>query len=343
MDGGAGRGRGAAVDRRTGAGGPSGLLPRRRDDRLQRRVRRQHRRLRGAGRGGLAGAAHPAPGERRAGGLDPRRRPGPVPLLPRQLLLFQPPVHGAGLRRLPGRATAADGRPRGLLAGRRPPGLRRDHPVAAGVEALPGRPGDGDLDRRPRRLASGAASPRRLQRQEPAVDRRHDLLPLRPRRRRPARPGEPVGLRHRQRRGPRGAGQRRARLQVGRRRPRRRDRRRALRRPAPLRSGDRRGARGRDHPRRRPAGGAPPFRRGQARADPRPRGSRPPARGRSSRRGGRSSPCRRRRATPATSPAPPGSPSAIRPGRPTAARSPTSPTPPASTPSTSSARAVWAR
>ncbi len=120
---------------------------------------------------------------------DGTRRP--LPLAARRLGPVRlAPLHGAGGRRARPAAADAD------LGRRRPRARRQAHrlhperPRLPHLEALPGRLAAGPLALRPRqpRLAQAHRPP--AQRQPPDVDRRHDLLQLRPHRHpQPLRPG----------------------------------------------------------------------------------------------------------------------------------------------------------
>ncbi len=122
-----------------GRGVQPGLLARRPDHRLQRSVRRQHRRLHHSGQRRCADPPHLAPQPGRRPRLHPGRQGGAVLVAaPRLHRALHTAVHRAPDRRHADAAAHPQRRP-GLLLARR--GLYRLHanrrPLAAAVEALP--------------------------------------------------------------------------------------------------------------------------------------------------------------------------------------------------------------
>ena len=175
-----------AADGRSRPGIESGILPRRRVDRVQRAVRGEHRRLHRSSRRRRAAAAHVASGRRSRAGVHARRKVGRVQVGTRLVHeSLHPAVHRAGRRRH--RAAAADSArfARELHRRRRP---NRLQPAAAGfsaMEALPRRRDVGSVHLPRRRSSRGQDSPAvgTRQRCRSGVDRRHGLFPIGPQRR----------------------------------------------------------------------------------------------------------------------------------------------------------------
>ena len=190
----AGRQRRPAAHDRRRAGIESCVLARWRADRVQRAVRGEHRRVRGARAGGRAGAAHLAPRRRPRAGVHGRRQERAVHVGSRGL---HDPVHAAlhRSRGRRGRGGAADSQrgARDLLAGRPAHRLQPARPGVPAVEALPRRPHVAHLavrDTQSRRRARPAAA-RPRERRGSDVGGRHGVLPIRSERR-----VQPVQLRH---------------------------------------------------------------------------------------------------------------------------------------------------
>ena len=237
------------------------LLTRRDTGRVHGRVRRQRGRLRHACRRRRAETADLSSGHRRGDRVDARRQERHLHFHSRELLpRGRPDVHRAVERRLRRAVAAADCRAGLLLARRVAPRLRAASAVAAGLEALPRRPDDADLDRRPGRFEGRARTARQLERLQPDVGRQHDLLPLGSQ-----RSGEPLRVRPDHEAGDRSGEERRPRLQVGV-SGTRRDCHRAVRRAQAVRHGDAPGEDDRRHPRRRFPRGAAAVRQGGRRS-----------------------------------------------------------------------------
>ena len=181
----AGRDGGPAARLTTGVGIESdpALLARRHARRLHRPVRRQHRRLRRPGRGRRPPPADPPSGRRRGRRLDARRQAHPLPLGADER-------HPASRRSSRSASTAASPRscrcPTGVSGSFSADGSRLAYVPTMQWQAAWKRYHGGQttpiwivVARRPQGRED---PPRELQRLEPDVGRRQDLLPLRPQR-----------------------------------------------------------------------------------------------------------------------------------------------------------------
>ena len=142
--------------------GPA-LLARRLAGRLHRPLRRQHRRVRGAGRGRRAEAAHLPPRQRRRPRLHARRQVGPLLLGPRGLHgPVHAALHGAGDRRFPREAEDPERQQGADLARREDDRLRaaRPSPSTSG-SATAAAPRRGSSSSTPRRTPSSRCRSRR--------------------------------------------------------------------------------------------------------------------------------------------------------------------------------------
>jgi hypothetical protein len=178
------------------------LLARRRPARIQRQLRRQHRRLcrRRVRWHAAAGDLRPEPGP--AARLEPRRLATPVRVAAGQRHpRHQPALPRAGLGRPPGAPAHGLRRVRRPLTGRAPHRLLYQGPRLPRLEALPRRHRPRHLALRPRDPGVAQPDGERRQRRLPDVARRHALLPVRPR---PRAALQHLGAGHFERRAPAG-------------------------------------------------------------------------------------------------------------------------------------------
>ena len=195
------------------------VLAGRQVDCVQRRLRRQPRRLRGADRGGRAETAHLAPRQRPGARVDARRQAGRLRLRPRLVGAGGTRASGPSRSKAASRAAADASRlPGHVLARRQALRLPDAQLVGRGAPELPRRPEPSGLDRRSQDLRPGRRRPGPTPRTPiRSGSARHGLLHLRPR-----RGPERLELRHEVEEGGAGHLVQRLRREVARRRRRRR-------------------------------------------------------------------------------------------------------------------------